>query len=341
MFIRAIAPLRLGFAGGGTDVSPYSDLHGGAILNATINQFAYATIIPRDDGRVRFEARDLGLSFETAAEGPVPCEGDLLLHKGVYNRILRQYAKRFLSCTLVTYVDAPAGSGLGSSSTLVTAMLGAFDEWLGLALGEYDLARLAYEVERLDLGMAGGKQDQYAATFGGFNFMEFSAGDKVIVNPLRIRPDYFHELESCLLFYYTGQSRLSSTIIQAQIDNVQAGDHDSLQAMHALKEQAVQLKEALLTGRLNRIGEILDFGWKSKKNMAKGITNPMIDEIYEAARKAGASGGKVSGAGGGGHMFLYCPGISRYDVQKALAGFGGEFRQLRFVEHGLQAWRAS
>jgi D-glycero-alpha-D-manno-heptose-7-phosphate kinase len=245
-----------------------------------------------------------------------------------------------MACTIVTYVDAPAGSGLGSSSTLVTAMLGAFNEWLDLALGEYELARLAFEVERVDLGMAGGKQDQYAATFGGFNFMEFSAGDKVIVNPLRIRPDYLHELEACLLFYYTGQSRLSSTIIQAQIDNVQAGDQASIQAMHLLKDQAVQLKEALLTGRMSRIGEILDFGWRSKKNMAKGISNSLIDKIYETAIQAGATGGKVSGAGGGGHMILFCPGVARYGVEHALTPFGGEFKRLQFVEHGLHAWRA-
>ena len=199
---------------------------------------------------------------------------------------------------------------------------------------------MAYEVERLDLGMAGGKQDQYAATFGGFNFMEFFAGDKVIVNPLRIRSECFHELEACLLFYYTGQSRLSSTIIQAQIDNVQAGDHDAIQAMHALKDQAVQLKEALLTGRLNRIGEILDYGWKSKKAMAKGISNSAIDDVYATAIRAGATGGKVSGAGGGGHMILYCPGTTRYDVEQALEAFGGAFKRLQFVEHGLHTWRA-
>ena len=341
MIIRAIAPLRLGLAGGGTDVSPYSDLHGGAILNATINQFAYATILPREDGIIRFEARDTGQAFQAPWGQPIPCEGPMILHKGAANWLRRRLPGQRLGFTLVTYVDAPAGSGLGSSSTLVAAMLGAFNEWLGLALGEYELARNAFEVERVDLGMAGGKQDQYAATFGGINFMEFFAGDKVIVNPLRVRTDYLHELEACLLFYYTGQSRLSSTIIQAQIDNVQTGDQDSIRAMHALKEQAVQLKEALLTGQLSRIGEILDFGWRSKKNMAKGISNPTLDEIYETAITAGATGGKVSGAGGGGHMILFCPGISRYDVEAALARFGGDFKRLQFVEHGLHAWRTS
>lgn len=342
MIIRARAPLRLGLGGGGTDVSPYSDLYGGCVLNATINLFAYATIEPRGDGIIRLEAVDRQEVFEArCTDEPLPLDGCLSLHKGIYNRILRQFYARGLSFTLTTFVDAPAGSGLGSSSTLVTTILGAFAEWLGLPLGDYDTARMAYEIERLDLGMAGGKQDQYAAAFGGFNFMEFSAADKVIVNPLRIRPEYLRELEACLLVYYTGRSRLSAQIIESQIKSVGEKDEDSIRAMHALKEQAVQMKEALLMGRLQKIGEILKFGWENKKHMAHGISNPHMDEIYEAALGAGASGGKLSGAGGGGHFLFYAPGISRFRVMNALAPLGGEFRSLQFTEHGLVTWRAS
>jgi len=342
MIIRARAPLRLGLAGGGTDVSPYSDLYGGCILNATINLFAYATIEPRGDGLIRLEAVDRGEVFEArCVDEPLPLDGCLDLHKGIYNRILRQFFARGLSFTLTTSVEAPAGSGLGSSSTLVTTILGAFAEWLALPLGDYDTARMAFEIERLDLGMAGGKQDQYAAAFGGFNFMEFMAGDKVIVNPLRIRPEYLRELESCLLVYYTGQSRVSARIIEDQMRSVSENQEDSLRAMHALKEQAVQMKEALLMGRLQKIGEILHFGWENKKHMARGISNPRMDEIYDAALKAGALGGKLSGAGGGGHFLFFVPGIGRYRVIKALEPFGGEFRSLQFTEHGLVTWRAS
>ena len=338
MIIRAKAPLRLGLAGGGTDVSPYSDIYGGAILNATINMYAYATIEPRDDDKVVFNAIDRGITLSFDSQEHLSIDGKLDLLKGVYNRIVKDFSKKPLSFTLTTYVDAPPGSGLGSSSTLVVAVLGAFVEWLKLPLGEYDIARLAYEIERIDLGYAGGKQDQYAATFGGFNFMEFYAEDKVIVNPLRIKTEYINELEHNLLLYYTGTSRLSSKIIEAQVKSVKERRKKPVEAMHKLKEQAILMKEALLMGRIDEIGEILDFGWRYKREMAEGITNPLIDEIYETAKKAGATGGKISGAGGGGFMILYCPGNKKYDVIKALKKFGGVFRRYQFTLEGLTQW---
>ena len=236
-----------------------------------------------------------------------------------------------------TFVDAPAGSGLGTSSTLVVSILGAFVEWLKLPLGEYDIAKLAYEIERVDLNMAGGKQDQYAATFGGINFMEFS-GDNVIVNPLRIRHRITDELAHNLVLYYTETSRLSSKIIEAQTQNVKANNQQSIEAMHKLKEQSVMMKEALLKGEINKIGSILDFGWKYKKKMASGITNPLLDDIYAAAIEAGATGGKVSGAGGGGFMFFYCPGVNRYQVIDALKRFGGQAKRYEFTDEGLKTW---
>jgi D-glycero-alpha-D-manno-heptose-7-phosphate kinase len=239
---------------------------------------------------------------------------------------------------LSTYVDAPPGSGLGTSSTLVVTILGAFSEWLRLPLGEYDLAHLAYEIERNDLNMAGGKQDQYAATFGGVNFMEFFDDDKVIVNPLRIRSKYLNEMAHNIVLYYTETSRLSSKIIEAQSRNVISKNQKSIEAMHQLKKQAVLMKEAILKGELEKIGEILDFGWENKKQMAEGITNPMIDEIYSAAKAHGASGGKISGSGGGGFIFFYCPQNTRSKVVKALEAFGGQVKRYEFTTHGLTTW---
>ncbi|MEM9023346.1 MAG: dehydrogenase, partial [Bacteroidota bacterium] len=236
---------------------------------------------------------------------------------------------------------APPGSGLGTSSTLVVAILGAFAEWLNLPLGEYDLAHLAYDIERQDLAMAGGRQDQYAATFGGVNFMEFYKDDKVIVNPLRVKEEYLQELEHNLLLYYTETSRYSSAIIETQRKNVLDKKSDSVEAMHNLKEQAVMMKEALLRGELDRIGEALDFGWENKKKMAQGITNPLIDEIYQAACQAGANGGKISGAGGGGFMVFYCPGNTRFAVAEALERFGGRERKYNFSKEGLMTWKAN
>ena len=338
MIIRSKAPLRLGLAGGGTDVAPYSDLFGGAILNATISMYAYATIIPRNDNKIILNSLDKNLRLEFESIKELPIDGQLELTKGIYNRIVRDYTHKPLSFELTTYVDAPPGSGLGTSSTLVVTTLGAFAEWLNIPLGEYDLARLAYEIERIDLSMAGGKQDQYAATFGGVNFMEFSRNDKVIVNPLRIKPVYLHELAYNLVLYNTITSRLSSEIIETQSRNVIQKNEVSIEATHNLKQQAIRMKEAILKGELDSIGEILDFGWQNKKQMAAGITNPWIDEIYETAMQNGATGGKISGAGGGGFMIFYCPGNSRNNVIEALKKFGGESKRYEFTTQGLTSW---
>jgi len=338
MIIRSKAPLRIGLAGGGTDVSPYSDLYGGAILNATISLYAHATIEPLEADKVIIHAVDRKEEVSYDLADVLPVDGNLDLAKGIYNRIVKDYGKVPSGFKLTTQVDAPAGSGLGTSSTLVVAILGAFAEWMKLPLGEYDAAHLSYQIEREDLKMAGGKQDQYAATFGGVNFMEFYADDKVIVNPLRIRHEYLHELEHNLLLFYTATSRNSSVIIEAQSKNVTDKKSDSIDAMHHLKEQAQMMKEALLKGNIDRIGQILDYGFQHKKKMAQGISNTLIDDIYNTALAAGATGGKISGAGGGGFMTFYCPGVTRYAVTEALEKFGGAVHPYRFVEQGLFSW---
>lgn len=338
MIYRSRAPLRIGLAGGGTDVSPYSDVYGGAILNATISLFAKASIEPIEENGIILQALDRKEEqrFEWANE--LPIDGKLDLLKGVYNRIQKDYGLPMTNFRLSTFVDAPAGSGLGTSSTLVVAIIGAFAEMLKLPLGDYDIAHYAYNIERKDLQLAGGKQDQYAATFGGVNFMEFYADDKVIVNPLRIRQEYINELENNLVLYFTSTSRESATIIKEQQKNVNEKNEKSIEAMHHLKEQARMMKEALLKGRLHEFGEILDYGFKQKRNMAHNISNDLIEEIYEGAKKAGATGGKISGAGGGGFMTFYCPGNTRYKVMEALNTFGGVIRPYQFAQHGLTTW---
>ncbi len=338
MIIRSKAPLRLGLAGGGTDVSPYSDIYGGAILNITIGMYAYATIKPLTGKKVRIKAMDRGEEIILDSKKQLAINGQLDLAKGVYNRVVRDFTKKPLAFELTTYVDAPPGSGLGSSSTLVVAILGAFVEWLKLPLGEYDIAHLAYRIEREDLGMHGGKQDQYAATFGGVNYMEFYDNDKVIVNPLRVRDTWIHELENNLILFYTETSRLSSEIIKKQSENVKQKNKKSIEAMHSLKEQSVRMKEALLKGDVDRIGEILHYGWQHKKAMAEGISNPQIENIYNTAIKAGATGGKISGAGGGGFMFFYAPYNAKFKVVDALNKLGGRVMRYNFTPHGLTSW---
>ncbi|MFC0771447.1 GHMP family kinase ATP-binding protein [Terrimonas alba] len=338
MIYRSKAPLRIGLAGGGTDVSPYSDQYGGAILNATISLSAHASIEPIEGNEIIIESLDQKQTqqFDWAKE--LPIDGTLDLLKGVYNRIQKDYTIPATGFRLSTFVDAPAGSGLGTSSTLVVAIIGAFTEMLKLPLGDYDIAHYAYEIERTDLKLAGGKQDQYAATFGGVNFMEFYEDDKVIVNPLRIRPEYLHELQNNLVLYFTSTSRESATIIKEQQKNVNERNEKSIEAMHQLKEQAKRMKEALLRGRLHEIGEILDFGFQQKRLMAHNISNKGIEEIYNAAIQAGATGGKISGAGGGGFMTFYCPKNTRYKVIETLESFGGYCKNYQFTKHGLTTW---
>lgn len=337
--IRSKAPLRLGLAGGGTDVSPYSDQYGGAILNATVDLYANTSIEPLEENVIILESFDQGEKYTYDKADQLAINGELDLLKGVYNHISKNYDVKISGFHLTTFVDAPKGSGMGSSSTITVSILGAFVEWLNLPLGEYDIARTAYNIERVELGMAGGKQDQYAATFGGVNFMEFYADDKVIVNPLRIKSDYINELNINFLLYYTGTSRLSAKIIDEQVDSFKKKGTGSIEAAHKVKEQAFLMKEALLTGQLDKVGEILDFGWFNKKKMAPGISNAVIDKIYDAAKAAGATGGKISGAGGGGFMVFYCPGNTRYQVKAALEDFGGQFKDFQFTKHGLTSWR--
>lgn len=338
MIYRSKAPLRIGLAGGGTDVSPYCDLYGGAILNATVSLFANASIELLNEKKIIVEAADRNEREEYDFTEQLPINGKLDLLKGVYNRIQKDRGFPVQGFKLTTFVDAPAGSGLGTSSTLAVAVLGAFTEMLRLPLGDYDIAHYAFDIERNDLQLAGGRQDQYAATFGGVNFMEFYKDDKVIVNPLRIRPQYMHELENNLLLYFTSTSRESALIINEQVKNVTAKNEKSIEAMHRLKEQAQMMKEALLKGRVDEIGSILDYGFAHKRDMAKNISNDKVEEIYDAAKKAGATGGKISGAGGGGFMIFYCPGSTRYRVSDMLNKYGGEIKKYSFTKYGLTTW---
>lgn len=338
MIFRSKAPLRLGLAGGGTDVSPYSDIYGGRILNATVSLYAYATIeVGAHIQEVVIEALDRKERECYPVSSQLPLTGSLDLAKAVYNKLLKDFDIAPQPFKLSTFVDAPAGSGLGSSSTLVVAIIGAFCEWLNIPMGEYDIAQYAYIIERRDLGMEGGKQDQYAATFGGVNFMEFYAEDKVIVNPLNIKDYYLAELEHNLLLFYTNTSRLSSEIIRAQSKNVRDKNERSIEAMHALKEQAKKMKDCLLRGEVDQIGALLHEGFEHKKQMADGISNPRIEELYQMAINAGATGGKISGAGGGGFMMFYCPGVTKYSVMKVMEPYG-HIQPFRFEKKGLQTW---
>lgn len=337
MIIRSKAPLRLGFAGGGTDVSPFSDIYGGFILNATIDRYVYCTIEETSDDSVTFCSSEKGEQLTLSSGLHFPLNGKFDLHKGIYNRIVKDFVKKPLSFKMTTHSDVVTGSGLGGSSTLVVAIIQAFTEWLNLPLGEYDIAHLAFEIERIDVGLAGGKQDQYAATFGGFNFMEFYQ-DRVVVNPLSIKNWIVSEMESAMLIYFTGLSREGADVIHEQIDNVNQKNEASLNAMHQLKKDALAMKEALLTGHLGRFAAILDSAWHTKKKMATSITNPRLEEIYLVAKEAGAMAGKLSGAGGGGYIMFMVSPTKRKNVIHALEKFGGNVDPFHFTQTGASSW---
>ena len=338
--VRARAPLRLGLAGGGTDVSPFCDEHGGYVLNATIDRYAYATLRTLDEPVLRFVAADQSCQHECALDDPLALDGTLDLHKAVYRALVDEMngGKR-LPLELVTFCDAPAGSGLGSSSTLVVAMISAFSELLNLPLDDYGLARLAFQIERVDCKLQGGRQDQYSAAFGGFNFMEFYGGERAVVNQLRIKPWILSELEASLVLFYTGVSRESAKIIADQRSNVQAGAAEALEAMHGIKREAQVMKECLLKGDFHGIVQSMRMGWDSKKRSARTVSNPLIDGIYDAAMISGALAGKVSGAGGGGFMMFIVRPERRMDVIRTLQGFEGQISNCHFTKHGSQAWR--
>lgn len=340
MLVRARAPLRLGLAGGGTDVSPYCDTHGGYVLNGTIDRYAYAVLRPLEESAVRFVATDQQGQVICPQEPVLPLDGKLNLHKAVYNHMVQHFNHgRPLALELSTFCDAPVGSGLGSSSTLVVAMIKAFVELLNLPLDDYAIAHLAYKIERVDCGLQGGRQDQYSATFGGFNFMEFYADERAVINPLRIKNWIICELESSLVLYFTGVSRESAHIIADQSSNVKSGATDALEAMHGIKREALAMKECLLRGDFEGLVESMRLGWENKKRSAKTVSNPHIDAIYDAAMQAGALAGKVSGAGGGGFMWFFVPTEKRMDVIRTLNGFGGQVSNCHFTKHGTQAWR--
>ena len=339
MIIRSKAPLRLGLAGGGSDVSPYSDIYGGLILNATINLYAYCTIEETDDNRISIEGYDSNCFDSFPLSNHLDIDGNASLIKGVYNRLMKDYDLPLKSFRLSTYNDAPAGSGLGTSSTMVVAILKAFIEWHTLPLGDYEISRLAYEIERKDLSLSGGKQDQYAAAFGGFNFMEFLQNDMVIVNPLKVKRWIVDELEASIVLYFTGRSRASAEIIEQQIKNTSSNNHKSIEAMHRIKQSAIDMKLAILKGDMNEFARILGQGWEDKKRMANSISNPIIEEVFNVAIAAGARAGKVSGAGGGGFIMFFVDPMRKKAVIEALKNMPGFTMPFNFTDSGAHGWK--
>ena len=339
MIIRSKAPLRLGLAGGGSDVSPYSDMFGGLVLNATINLYAYCTIEETSGSSICIDSYDAHCNLTYDLSESLPIDGQADLVKGVYNRVVRDFGITPRPFRITTWNDAPAGSGLGTSSTMVVCILKAFVEWFSLPMGDYEIARLAYEIERKDLCLSGGKQDQYAAAFGGFNFIEFLPDDRVIVNPLKVKRWIADELESSLLLFFTGKSRDGASIIDQQRKNTSSGNARAIEAMHKIKQSAVDMKAALLKGDMNEFCSILGSSWENKKKMAEGITNETIQHAFDVAMAAGARTGKVSGAGGGGFIMFFVDPPCKKRVEDALSTLDGYVLPFLFTDGGAHGWK--
>ncbi len=338
---RSKAPLRISFAGGGTDVSPYPEEKGGAVLNCTIDKFAYATLSVKEEGvsATRIHSLDYNLSASYDKPEDLVFNGELDLVKAAL-KVLRPPSDGSGSrpdLELFLHSDAPPGTGLGSSSTMCVALVGAFQQYLREPWTGYDVAELAYRIEREELGFRGGRQDQYAAAFGGFNFIEFN-GKTTIVNPLRIHPDVLNELAYRLLLCYTGTSHYSNDIIERQQANYSAKRPDTVEALDGAKRLAIDMKGELLRGHIDEMGRLLDEGWQLKKKFTEGISNDRIDAFYTKAREAGALGGKLVGAGGGGYILLFCDFERRVNVAKAVNAAGGRVVDFSLEPGGLRTW---
>lgn len=336
---RSRAPLRLGLAGGGSDVSPYCERYGGHVLNATINHYANCTIEPSLTTQIEFLALDANVTESHAAATRLDTSSGLALHRAVYNYVVEKYNDNIpLALRMSTFCAVPPGSGLGSSSALCVAMIQAYCEWLSLPLGEYDVAYAAYLVERRHLKQTGGRQDQYASAFGGINFINFGADDRVIVNPLRVKDWILREFELSIVLFYSNITRYSSTIIDSQIQLVETGDRDAINATHGIKEGALTMKDLLLKGKINEIAEVFNRSWMAKKQLAGGITNTYLDGLIDAAFDAGALSAKVSGAGGGGFLMFMVDFSNRLKLEKALSLFEGKVCPFLFSNHGVESW---
>ncbi len=332
LFYRARAPLRLSFCGGGTDVPPYPQEHGGMVLSATINQYAYASLRPRRDSRLTLASLDYDMVARFDHPRRLKLDGNLDLLKAVV-RAMRVKRGADLWC----HSDAPPGSGLGSSSTLVVAMIGVLAEWQKNPLTSYEIAELAYRIERVDLKLAGGMQDQYASAFGGFNFIEFNR-DSTVVNPLRIRRDVLDELQYRLLLCYMGHTRQSAKIIERQTRSYRENRKPVVEALHFLKRHTLEMKKALLLGDLDGFGELLHEAWLHKKKLDEGISTGHVDRLYQLARQEGAIGGKMPGAGGGGFFLLLTRFDRKHRVAAVLEKHGGQVVPFQFESKGMRAW---
>ncbi len=325
---KAKSPVRISFAGGGTDLTNYFQFEDGVVLNTTINKFSHAILQKRDDKKIKIYSYDFDICLEYANIGEIAYDGQLDLIKSVIKLLNPEFGFE-----LTTYSDVPVGSGLGGSAVVLSAIIGAFNNFRINKLTPHDIAELAFQSERIELNLSGGWQDQYATVFGGFNFMEFS-GNENTINPLRISEDILNELEDSLVLCYSGISHNSGDIHNTQKENMV----DKKEFAEIAKDIAYEMKSKLLKGQLDNFGELLHKAWLTKKNFSSKITTPYLDELYDYAIENGAIGGKLLGAGGGGYFLFYVPTFQKIKFIKALKKKGLIVDTFTFDNKGLRSW---
>lgn len=335
----------MALAGGGTDLEPYWKEYGGVVLNATIDQYAYCKIEPYEcckrETHWVFNSIDLGIDerrdfYSSDFMNYAYSDGPLKLLINTYQYLTYKLEREPVKIT--TYVEAPPGSGLGSSSALVVALVAAICEYYGLPMGEYDIAEDAVEIERKICDLPGGKQDQFAAAFGGFNFMEFLQDGRAIVNPLRLNYKTQNMMELNTVLYYVGKPRKNSRVIENTSEGLKNSE-TVLNATHKIKEACIEYKNALLTGDFDKISELMETYWKNKLETNPHVASPEILDAYDFALWNGATAAKISGAGGGGHMVLFTEFEKRHQLISALEGKEGRVVPFKFVKHGVDVWR--
>lgn len=335
MIIRSKAPLRISFAGGGTDVPPFPDEYGGSVLSCTIDKYAYTSLTPHSGKKISINSIDFNLVKVLKTIAEIKYDGKLDLPKGVL-KVLNYKSRGFDS---IISCDRPPGSGLGSSSAVVVSLIATIKKMINLSLSKYDIAKLAVRVEREELRIKGGLQDQYASTFGGFNFIEFSKNQNVLVTPLRVPEEIENELMTRLVLVNTKRTRFSGDILKRHMENYKKRKGDIIEALLEAKENSIDMKDALLKGEIDMFGKLLEDGWQQKKRRDPDITNKEIDKIYTYAKNAGAVGGKLLGAGGGGHILLLCEYGKNHKVEEKTRKLGCEILPFSFEHRGVQTWK--
>lgn len=324
------APVRISFAGGGTDLPAYYNQYGGAVVSTTIDKYFYVFLNVTADETIQITSSDYRTFYRHDADTPMLFDGDLSLPRAIFNHFgLTRGLAMFLAS------EVPPGTGLGSSSTVAVAIIKAVTTARGLLLSKQQIAELACRIEIEKLGEPIGKQDQYAAAFGDLNLIRFAA-DGVTVEPLRIAPETRRELEQSILLFFTGATREAASILRAQKQASEQNDARVIEALHAVKQMAFEAKACLERGELARLGDLLDRAWQHKKKFARGVSNARIDECYALARQNGARGGKVTGAGGGGFLMLYCEPAHQAAVTRALESKGLRRMDFHFESEGAR-----